>query len=174
MDNRHVRRNLALAIGALVFAVPSVASCGFDYATDREYTPAVGANNQDGIVDVLNGVIVAQEAGSGTFLATLSNNSSTETISFETLDFGSNSTVQVAPFDPIELKPRTFANLATGTGIKVAGSLTPGDFIGLTLGFSNGETATLKVPVVDATYQWEGMDNATGVPASPSASPSAS
>ena len=67
------RRNLALTIAALLFAVPSLASCGFNYATDREYSPAAGSNNQDGVVDVLNAVIVSQEDGSGTFITSLSN-----------------------------------------------------------------------------------------------------
>jgi copper(I)-binding protein len=170
MDGRHLRRNLALTTAALLFAVPSVASCGFNYATDREYTPAVGANNQDGVVDVLNAVIVAKEDGSGTFLASLSNADPTATISVTSLDFGSNSTIEVAPFDPIEVGPRQLVNLADGQGIKVQGDITKGDFIAVTLVFDNGETASLKAPVVDAVYQWEGMDNATGTPASPSPS----
>ena len=174
MDSRHLRRNLALTIGTLLLAVPSVASCGFNYATDREYTPANGANNKDGTVDVLNAVIVSQDVGSGTFLASLVNGSPTTTISFTTLDFGSNSTVEVAAFDPVEIKPHSLVNLADGQGIKVQGDFVTGDYIGLTVGFDNGELASMNVPVVDASDEWDGMDNATGSPASPSdtASPS--
>ena len=77
MDRRLSRRNpdrLALSIGALVLAVPGVSACGFNYATDRENTIANGVSNKDGEVDVLNAVIVSSEDGSGTFIATLSNN----------------------------------------------------------------------------------------------------
>ena len=171
MDGRHVRRNLALTIAALLFAVPSLVSCGFNYATDREYTPANGANDQDGIVDVLNAVIVSQDVGSGTFLASLANNDPINTIHMTALDFGSNSTIEVADFDPIEIKPHQAVNLADGQGIKVQGDFAKGEFLALTVVFDNGESASIKVPVVDAIGQWEGMDNATGTPASP-ASPS--
>ena len=74
MDRRLSRRKLATAIGALVLAVPALSACGFNYATDREYTPGNGPTTSDGVVDVLNAVIVADEDGSGTFIASLSNN----------------------------------------------------------------------------------------------------
>jgi hypothetical protein len=174
MDGRHLRRNFALTTAALLFTVPSVASCGFNYATDREYTPAVGVNNQDGVVDVLNAVIASEEDGSGTFIASLANGDPTTAISLTALGFGSNSTIEVAPFDPIEVAPHQSVNLADGQGIKVQGDFTKGDFLTLTLDFDNGESISMSVPVVDTTYQWEGMDNATGTPASASPSPSPS
>src|SRR5262245_12506795 len=99
MDRRLLRRKLALLVGAFVLAVPVLSACGFNYATDREYTPAGGVNNKSGIVDVINAVIVSGEEGSGTFIASLVNGSTRETISFTTLSFGSNSTVAVASFD---------------------------------------------------------------------------
>src|SRR6478609_7881275 len=77
MDRRLSRRKLATAIGALVLAVPALSACGFNYATEREYTPGNGTNYQHGVVDVLNAVIVAGEDGSGTFIASLSNNAPT-------------------------------------------------------------------------------------------------
>ena len=176
MDRRLSRRNtkhrLALSIGALVLAVPGVAACGFNYATDREYTPGNGANNKQGDVDVLNAVIVSSEDGSGTFIATLSNNLSDETISLDSVSFGSNSTVEVAPFDAIEVPAHGFVNLANDQGIKVAGDFAPGDFIELSLGFDNGETADLDVHVVAADNEYTDLDNGTGVPA-PAGTPSA-
>jgi hypothetical protein len=54
------RRSWALAAGALLLAVP-LSSCGFDKATEREYTPAAGANNRDASVDVLGAAIVSAE-----------------------------------------------------------------------------------------------------------------
>ncbi len=176
MDRRLSRRNakhrLALSIGALVLAVPGVSACGFNYATDREYTPANGANNKQGDVDVLNAVIVSSEEGSGTFVATLSNNLSDEAISLDSVSFGSNSTVEVAPFDPIEVPAHGLVNLANDQGIKVAGDFAAGDFIELSLAFGNGETADMDVHVVAADYEYTDLDNGTGVPA-PAATPSA-
>ena len=60
--------------GALVLAAVTLSSCGFNYATDKVYTPAEGVNNRDSRVDVLNAAIVATEDGKGTFVASLSNN----------------------------------------------------------------------------------------------------
>ena len=173
MDRRLSRRKLATAIGALVLAVPALSACGFNYATEREYTPANGTNYQHGTVDVLNAVIVAEEDGSGTFVASLSNNAPDEAIAFESLSFGSNSTIEVAPFDPVEVQPQSLVNLGDGQGIKVSGDIVKGDFIELSLAFSNGETADMDVPVVAAEWEYTGLDNGTGVPA-PAGTPSAS
>ena len=64
-------------------------------------------------------------------------------------------------------------NLATDEqGIKVTGEFTAGEFIELSVGFDNGETADMDVPVVTADDEYTGLDNGTGVP-SPSAEPSA-
>jgi hypothetical protein len=176
MDRRLSRRKLALAVGALVLAAPGVSACGFNYATDRSNTVAAGVGDQSGDVDVLNALIVSSADGSGTFIASLSNNSATNTYHLESLSFGSDATVQVAAFDPIEVKPHQLINLADGQGIKVAGSaLKAGDFISLTLGFDNGQTSDLQVPIMAATYQYTDLDNGTGSPspiASPTASPS--
>jgi hypothetical protein len=177
MDRRLSRRKppatrLALILGALVLSVPGLAACGFNYATDRENTISNGTSNQDGAVDVLNAVIVSSEEGSGTFIATLSNNTG-ETISLTSLSFGSNSTIEVAGFDPIAVNPRGAVNLADGQGIKVSGDFTSGDFISLSLSFDNDETADLDVHVVVADDEYDGYDNGTGSP-SPVPSPSAS
>jgi hypothetical protein len=174
MDHRLSRRHrIALSLGALILAVPGVASCGFNYATDRENTISNGTSDKSGTVDVLNAVIVSQDDGSGTFIATLSNNSATETIHMCSLDFGSNSTTQVAAFDPIEVKPHAVVNLANGQGIKVSGDFKAGDFLSLTVGFDNGESADMKVHVVVADDEYEGYDNGTGSPApAPTASAS--
>jgi hypothetical protein len=172
MDRRLSRRKLAIAIGALVLAVPGLSACGFNYATDREYTPGNGTNDLTGTVDVLNAVIVSSEDGSGTFVASLSNNSVDEAISFAALSFGSNSTIEVAPFDPVEVQPQSLVNLGDGQGIKVSGNIVQGDFIELSLAFSNGETADMDVPTVAADWEYTDLDNGTGVPA-PAGTPSA-
>jgi hypothetical protein len=165
LSRRFPRPRLALLIGALVLAVPGVSACGFQYATDRENTIVNGTNNKDGVVDVLNTVIVSSEDGSGTFIASLANNSPDEAISFESLGFGTNSTMQVASFSPIEVAPHGLVNLADEEqGIKVAGEFKTGDFIELSVGFDNGETAEMDVPIVAADDYYTGLDNGTGVP----------
>ena len=173
MDRRLSRRKLAVCIGALVLALPGVSACGFNYATDKENNIVNGTNDKDGVVDVLNALIVSGEAGSGTFVASLSNNDTTKPISLESLDFGSSSTVQVAGFSPIEVPAHGLVNLADGQGIKVSGDFKAGDFINATLSFDNGDTTQLDVHVVNADDEYTGLDNGTGVP-SPAATASAS
>jgi hypothetical protein len=172
LSRRNPGRLLALSIGALVLAVPGVSACGFDYATDRSNTIANGPSNQDGTVDVLNAVIVSGEEGSGTFIATLANNSTQESASLESLSFGTNSTIQVASFEPIEVKPHGSVNLADGQGIKVSGEFAAGEFLNVSLGFDSGESAQVHVHVVAEDDEYADLDNGTGVP-SPAAEPSA-
>src|SRR6476660_93360 len=81
---RKLGRSLALAGAVLALALP-LSSCGFNYATDRIYTPANGANQRDASVDVLGAVIVAAEHNSGTFIATFTNDSSTKANSVESI-----------------------------------------------------------------------------------------
>jgi hypothetical protein len=168
MDRRLSRRppqiRLALSNGALFLAAPGISACGFDYATDRENTITNGVSDQDGTVDVLNALIVSGEAGSGTFIASLANNDTTKPISLESLDFGSDSTVEVAGFEPIEVPAHGLVNLATGQGIKVAGDFEAGDFIALTLTFDNGEAAEMDVHVVAEDDEYTDLDNGTGAP----------
>jgi hypothetical protein len=173
MDRRLSRRKLALSVVAIVLAVPGVSACGFNYATDKANTIANGTTNKDGDVDVLNALIVSGESGSGTFIASLSNNDTTQAISLESLSFGSNSTVQVAGFSPIEVPPHGLVNLANGEGIKVAGEFEAGQFVSLTLGFDNGDSVEMDVPVVTEDDEYDGLDNGTGEP-SPAATESAS
>ena len=48
-------RSLATAAAVLALAAP-LTSCGFDYATERDYTPAGGSNNREGVVDLPAGL----------------------------------------------------------------------------------------------------------------------
>ena len=54
----------------------------------------------------------------------------------------------------------------------MSGEFKAGEFIGLSVGFDNGETADLDVHVVAADDEYTDLDNGTGVP-SPAAEASA-
>lgn len=153
------RRSLALTVAALALTAPALTSCGFDYATDRYYTPANGANNRDGVVDVLGAVVVSTEPGSGTFLASLSNNSTTEATSFTELGATEGGDVTAAEFEPVEVAPGALVNLAEPPAeIEVTGEFEAGDFVEVALGFDNGERTVVEVPVVDNHGYFEGLD----------------
>jgi hypothetical protein len=171
----HFRRNIALALTGAVLAVPALTSCGFNYATDRVYTPAAGTNHQDASVDVLGAVIVSGQDDSGTFIASFANNAIDEEVSVESLSGGGGTTIQAESFEPIAIPPGGIVNLADEGGIPVTGTFSAGDFVPLTISFSNGERATLKVPVVPNEGDFADLDtSASSASPSDSASPSES
>ena len=168
---RTLRRSVAVALGGLVLASPLLTSCGFNYATDRVYTPAAGVNNRDASVDVLGAVVVSAQDGSGTFIATFSNNDHTKKASVDTITGGNGSSLQVANFKPISLDPGGLVNLATAGGVPVSGTFKAGDLVDMTITFGNGERADLSVPVVTDSGDYAGLDISSST-ATPSESPS--
>src|ERR671912_1376369 len=151
-------RPLATATAVLALAAP-LSSCGFDYATDREYSPAGGANNREGEVDVLSAVVVSAAEGSGTFVASLSNNQDEEQ-TFTGVSGDEGAAVTAAEFEPIAIAPGGLVNLAEPPAdILLTGEFEAGDFIPLSVDFGNGERIMLNVPVVANDFgYWEGMD----------------
>lgn len=151
-------RPLATAAAVLVLAVP-LSSCGFNYATDRDYTPGSGANNRDGVVDVLSAVVVSGTEGSGTFVASLSNGDDEEK-SLTAVSGDDGETITAEEFEPVTIPPGGIVNLAEpAAGIVLTGDFAAGDFAPLVVDFGDGERVTLNVPVVpDDTGYWEGMD----------------
>jgi hypothetical protein len=151
-------RPLAAAAAVLALAVP-LSSCGFDYATDREYSPAGGANNREGEVDVLSAVVVSAAEGSGTFVASLSNNQDEEQ-TFTGVSGDEGAAVTAAEFEPIAIAAGGLVNLAEPPAdILLTGEFEAGDFVPLSVDFGNGERIMLNVPVVANDFgYWEGMD----------------
>jgi hypothetical protein len=171
------RRSLRLVAGALVLALPLLGSCGFGKATEKVYTPGAGTNYRDGDVDVLSAVIVAAQPGSGTFVASLSNNSSTEAFQLSGVaGAGEWSDLTVEPSDlSIDIPARGFVNLVNEDPINVSGDFGAGQVAELTLTFDSGDTVTMDVPIVFACDAYEGLDQSqTGSSGSesPSATPS--
>jgi len=152
-------RPLAIAAAVLALAAP-LSSCGFDYATERDYTPGSGANNREGVVDVLSAVVVSGAEGSGTFVASLSNNDIEEEQTFTGLSAGDGATVEAAEFEPVEIVAGGLVNLAEPPAeIVLTGEFGAGDVVPLAVDFGNGERVMLNVPVVpDDSGYWEGMD----------------
>lgn len=156
----HLRRNTALALGALALTVPALSSCGFDYATDQVNTIAMVENERSAVVDVVGATIVAERDGSGTFLANFANGSE-EPAAVETIEGGADGALEVGEFRPIELAPGGGISLSfAGKGVRVTGDFEIGDFVPLTVGFANGEQVELSVPVVPACGEYEGYDDA--------------
>ncbi|HWM74489.1 MAG TPA: hypothetical protein VNQ53_12145 [Nocardioides sp.] len=154
----HLR--LALAAGGLLLAVPALASCGFDYPTERVNTVGAGVTDREGTVDAAGTLVVAAQPDSGTLIGGLSNNSA-ESISLVSVT-GEEGGVTVDEFEPVEVPGRGHVNLATlveeDAGITLSGSFNAGDFVTVVLGFDNDESVTVEIPVMKACYQYEGLD----------------
>ena len=154
-----MRRTLALATCALAVCAPVLTSCGFDYATDRIYTPATGVNNREASIDVLGAVIVSAEDGSGTFVASFANNSTEEPGTVEALEgVDDQSQLTATDFAPIEVPPSGLVNLADEDGLEVNGEIAAGEFVPVALQFGSGERVELDVPVVTNCGYYEGLD----------------
>ena len=157
-----LRRSLRLTAGALVLALPLLSGCGFGKATDRVYTPAEGVNDRDGVVKVLSAVVVAAQPGSGTFLATMSNNGTDEASLDSLAGTDEADGLEVDEVEPVEIAVRDFVNLADDGGIPVRGEFEAGATLPLTLTFSSGDTVELDVPVVYACDEYTGLDFSAG------------
>ena len=153
-----LRRTLALATCVLAVCAPVLASCGFDYATDRIYTPATGVNNREASVDVLGAVIVSAQEGSGTFVASFANNSTEESATVESLEGVDQEPLTADGFSTVDVPAGGLVNLADEDGVPVNGEFAAGDFVPVTIEFGNGERVELDVPVVTNCGYYEGLD----------------
>jgi hypothetical protein len=162
MQLRTSARLLASA-GALLLAA-TLSSCGFDYATDRVYTPAAGVNDRDAKVDVLGAVVVAAQDDSGTFIASFANNNQEDTATVTSIapGEGDDNSLKIESFDPIEIPAGGLVNLATEGGIPVTGDFTVGSFLDLKITFGDGESVEMQVPSVTNCGEFEGLDTSKG------------
>ena len=152
------RRHLAIVLTTVALCGPGLTGCGFNLATERPYTPAVGANDVGGTVDVLNAVVVSTAPGSGTFIASLSNNDRREAATMQSLASGTGAELTVGEFEPIEIAPGGLVNLADGGGVTLTGDFEAGNFVSLTVSFGSGERASLQIPVVANAGDFSGLD----------------
>jgi hypothetical protein len=154
-----LRRSLALTTAAVALSTAGLSSCGFDYATNRDNPITSAVNAQDGEIDVLSAVIVSTEAGSGTFIASLSNNSLEEEASMTELTLLAGEAPAPVEFEPVVVKPNTLVNLAEpAADIKLTGDFAAGDFVEIAIGFDNGESIEMEVEVVENGGYYADLD----------------
>ncbi len=150
----NVRRSIAKATVVIAAAALSLglSSCGrgFDNPTDQVYNPAVGVNDQDSDVDVLNAVIVSGSDGSGTLVATLVNNDQENDDTLTGISAGGDDQADVTPPSETSIDAGSLLSLADEGGAQVEGeSVKAGSFVTLTFSFERAEAVTLDVPVVE-------------------------
>ena len=157
-----VRRRLAAL--AVVLLVPGLGACS--YQTDQVYQAGVGVDARAGTVDVLGAVVVSDDDGEGTFVASLVNNDLEES---DKLTGMAGEEVQVQLSAPIDIEPENLVNLADTGAVLVTGeSVEPGRFVRLTLTFESGQETEVNVPVVEADEEFSDVEQARP---SPSATP---
>ncbi|ROR92501.1 hypothetical protein [Nocardioides aurantiacus] len=162
---KNVRRRLAAA--SLVLLLPGLGACGFGAQTNKVYQPAVGSNARGESVDVLGAVVVSEDEGSGTFVASLVNTSLDQD---DELTGITGEDVQVQLSEKVELRSDDILNLADAGAVAVEGEgIRAGAYTRLTLEFASGQQTEINVPVVAPEEEFADV-----TPAEPSASPSES
>ena len=148
----NARRSIAAA--AVVLAAPALSSCGFDAPTEQIYNPTVGVFDKSGSVELLNVLVVADAAGSGTVIATLVNS---DLVNDDALTgvTGSGESAE-ATFEvagSVDILAGGLVNLAEEGPISVdpADELVPGLLIPVTFEFERSAQVTLQVPIVEQT-----------------------
>jgi hypothetical protein len=155
---------LVASAGALTLAA-TLGSCGFDYATDRNYIPGAAVNEREASVDVLGAVVVSGQEGSGTFIASFSNNSLVEPNSVDSIAGVGDDTDLEIDFEPVQLKGGQLVNLADADDVHVTGDFESGNFLDLEVTFGDGDSVQLQVPVYPPCSEFEGLDtSATNAP----------
>jgi hypothetical protein len=148
----NVRRCIAAA--TVLLAAPVLSSCGVSFGaqTDQVYNPAVGVDDRDGSVDVLNALIVSGSDGSGTLVASLVDNDQVNDDALKGVAGGgkdSSLTAKVA--GDTTIPAGGLLNLATKGEVSLTGKrIVPGNFVRITFSFDRAGAATLDVPVVSS------------------------
>ncbi|MGI9157488.1 MAG: hypothetical protein ACR2FG_12785 [Marmoricola sp.] len=167
MQITHRRR---IAGAALALALPALAGCGFNQQTDKAYQPATGTNDRNSQVDVLGAVVVSATPGSGAFIVSLVNKSTTTADQLTGVQGASGT--QVATGDTPQIPADGLVNLATTSagGIPVTGdAVKAGGYVTLQLSFKNADPVTLAVPVVTDSGAYGGLVKSMPSPLSPAA-----
>jgi len=151
------RRSTATALVAVLLPLAAaLASCGFDYPTDRVNTIAAGVNNRDASVDVLGARVVAFGDGHGRLIGTLVYNEKDADAPAKLVEVAGPDLTVNAQEAEIEVAPNEHVNLAGDevAAIAVEGDFSAGDVLTLTYAFDTDESVSLEVPVVKACRQY--------------------
>ena len=148
----NVRRSIAVA--AVVAVAPVMSSCGVNFGaqTDQVYNAAVGVDNRNGSVDVLNALIVSGVDGSGTVVAGLVNEHQDQAVHLTSITGAGPNPVTVSGPASTKIAAGGMVSLADkGQYAAHGSSITGGADVKLTFNFDNAPSVTLDVPVELAT-----------------------
>jgi hypothetical protein len=151
----------------LAAGTPALVACGsgFDAQTNQIYQPADGVNDHSSEVAVVNAVLVADDEGNGTLVASLINEDTEEdslvgveaatstglpltaTIAEGEVPLPPSEPVQLADNASVSVAETAAASPAEGEETTLSG-VEPGAFVSITLQFERAAVVELSVPVV--------------------------
>jgi hypothetical protein len=169
---------IRLLVVAAVLAVLSGCAANFGAQTQVRYQPGVGTDERNGDVYVLNAVVVADSAGTGTVVTNMISQVRDDYLTDFTassLEGGVLDTSKLpavtdgsanAPTDGVSLPLQTSVKLPDAALLQVEGpAVTPGSFVSLSLTFQEAAPLQLQVPVVSRSGAY------SGIPVGPIATP---
>lgn len=164
---RFLRRGLVAVTAVLALPILSACAAGSSAQTNLPYQPAEGVNNRQGDIYALNTLIVTNDDGSGTLVASLVNNADiADTLkSVEVTDSDAQPMKVAMAAGGIQLPAGGAVQLADDGSVRVSSDkLLAGGLVSLTFSFDNAADVALDVPVVDVGTVY------TDVPLGPSSS----
>lgn len=141
---------IAVSLAAVGWAV-SGCGAGFNAQTNQQYQGAEGINNRDGLVYVLNALVVTDEQGNGTFVGTLIDQSSTPDalVSVTATDSQGSAVKTTKLSSPIALKSQQAVQLQTDAVVRLNGkAVVAGDILTAIFTFQNASPVEIGIPVV--------------------------
>ena len=161
-----VRRRRLAATALATTALLALGACGtgFSAQTNQVYQAGVGANHR-GDLDVLNTLFVANEDGSATLSASIVNNTDAEdeleSVDVTTLDgkpLEVRSTEKRLPLKPGILS--LVGGASDAGGFWITKGATAGNYVKVTLTFTDAAPITIEAPVVTRTAEYEKVSGA--------------
>lgn len=137
----------------VVLAAGLTTSCGFSPQTNLVNNIAEGAEERSGTVDVLNAVVIAGEADLGVFSASLVNPRGEDEATFAGL-VATSDVEELDEYGSTDVPAGELVDLSDTGGVPVQGDFRAGQYVTVTLDFTEHRDATMNVPVVTPCNQF--------------------
>lgn len=144
-----LRRSAALFAVAVVVPVLSGCASNFGSQVMQPYTPGEGVYDDTGTVEGYNMLVVADEEGNGTLIATLINSGDApDSLTNVTVQQAEGSAPEADLEGEVELLPDQPVQLHEEAAVSLAGEgVQPGYWVQVSLDFAEGDTISRRVPV---------------------------
>lgn len=146
----HLRRSAAGLAGAACLLLVGACGTNFEAQTNQIYQPAIGANESNDQIKLLNVLGVANDDDTATLSASIYNKTTEDdVVTAVTGTDGEGNSIEVELVEPIELPAQDL--VATGEEAQVVVSfdeMTAGYYVTLDFEFENASPVEVDVPIV--------------------------